>query len=84
MREIAGIICIDRTEDYCKECERKYAEWLEAEYVEPAVVTVEVVRCKDCARRNKSADSTHTVLCTYLHNLTMPKNGFCNYGEREK
>ena len=37
MREIAGIICIDKTEDDCKECERKYAAWLEAEYVEPSI-----------------------------------------------
>lgn len=45
---------------------------------------VEVVRCGQCARRNKSADLTDTVLCYWLHNLSMPKNGFCNYGEREQ
>ena len=43
---------------------------------------VPVVRCKDCARRNPSADLTNTVLCTWLHNLSMPKDGFCSYGER--
>lgn len=48
----------------------------------PTVDAVSVVRCKDCARRNPSADLTDTVLCTWLHNLTMPKDGFCSYGER--
>lgn len=48
----------------------------------PAVDALEVVRCKDCARRNPSADLTDTVLCTWLRNLTMPKDGFCSYGER--
>ena len=43
---------------------------------------VPVVRCKECARRNESADLTDTVLCTWLHNLTMPKDGFCSYGKR--
>ena len=48
----------------------------------PTVDAVEVVRCADCARRNPTADLTNTVLCTWLHNLTMPKDGFCNYGKR--
>ena len=43
--------------------------------------TVEVVRCKDCERRNKSADLTDIVYCRYLK-LTMPKDAFCSYGER--
>lgn len=48
----------------------------------PTIDAVPVVRCKDCARRNPSADLTNTVLCTWLHNLSMPKDGFCSYGER--
>ena len=35
-RKIAGIICCETKGD-CKECERKYAAWLEAEYVEPSI-----------------------------------------------
>lgn len=46
----------------------------------PRAEVVEVVHCKDCERRNKSADLSNTVLCSWLHNLEMPKDGFCNYG----
>ena len=49
----------------------------------PAADVVEVVRCKDCVRRNQSADLSDSVLCTWLHNLSMPKDGYCSYGERE-
>lgn len=43
-----------------------------------------VVRCRECTHRVKSADLTDTVLCKWLHNLIMPKNGYCNYGELDK
>ena len=49
----------------------------------PAADVVEVVRCKDCVRRNQSADLSDSVLCTWLHNLSMPKDGYCSYGESE-
>ena len=48
-----------------------------------AADVVEVVRCKDCVRRNQSADLSDSVLCTWLHNLSMPKDGYCSYGESE-
>ena len=35
-RKIAGIECDENMYD-CAECNRKYAEWLEAEYVEPQI-----------------------------------------------
>lgn len=46
----------------------------------PAADVVEVVRCGDCDRRNKSADLANTVLCKWLHNITMNKTDFCSYG----
>ena len=49
----------------------------------PSADVVEVVRCKECVRRNQSADLSDSVLCTWLHKLSMPKDGFCSYGERE-
>ena len=49
-----------------------------------AVDLVEVVRCKECVRRNQSADLSDSVLCTWLHNLSMPKDGYCSYGERKE
>ena len=51
---------------------------------QPYIDAVPVVRCKECVRRNKSADLTDTVLCTWLHNLTIPKDGFCSYGKRKE
>ena len=50
----------------------------------PAADVVEVVRCKECVRRNQSADLSDSVLCTWLHNLSMPKDGYCSYGERKE
>ena len=47
------------------------------------VDAVPVVRCGECERRVKSADLTDSVLCRWLHNLQMPKNGYCCYGERK-
>ena len=47
----------------------------------PAADVVEVVRCGECERRNKSADLTDTVYCPWLK-LQMRKNDFCSYGER--
>jgi hypothetical protein len=47
----------------------------------PAVDAVEVVRCKDCERRDKTADLTNDILCPYMEAI-MPKNAFCSYGER--
>lgn len=49
----------------------------------PTVDAVPVVRCGECERRVKSADLTDSVLCRWLHNLQMPKNGYCCYGERK-
>ena len=46
----------------------------------PAADVAPVVRCKDCDRRNKSADLANTVLCKWLHNITMNKTDFCSYG----
>ena len=48
-----------------------------------AADVVEVVRCRDCVRRNPSADLSNSVLCTWLHDLSMPKDGYCSYGKRE-
>ena len=42
---------------------------------------VEVVRCKDCERRSKSADLTDTVYCPWLKQQ-MRKTDFCSYGEK--
>ena len=50
----------------------------------PTIDAVPVVRCGECERRNKSADLADTVYCPWLHGLTMSKNDFCSYGEREK
>lgn len=44
---------------------------------------VPVVRCKDCERRNKSADLTDTIYCPWLK-LQMRKTDFCSYGERRE
>lgn len=49
----------------------------------PTVDAAPVVRCGECERRVKSADLTDSVLCRWLHNLQMPKNGYCCYGERK-
>ena len=49
-----------------------------------AADVVEVVRCRDCVRRNPSSDLSNSVLCTWLHDLSMPKYGYCSYGEREE
>ena len=49
----------------------------------PAVDAVEVVRCKDCDRRNKSADLTDTVYCGWFR-TQMRKVDFCSYGERRE
>lgn len=49
----------------------------------PSADVVEVVRCRDCVRRTPSADLSNSVLCTWLHDLSMPKDGYCSYGERE-
>lgn len=49
----------------------------------PTVDAVEVVRCKDCEKRRKSADLTDSVLCMW-HGFSMPKDGFCSYGERRE
>ena len=50
---------------------------------EAAADVVTVVRCKDCERRNKSADLTNTVYCPWLK-LSMRKEDFCSYGERKE
>lgn len=47
----------------------------------PAADVVEVVRCKDCERRSKSADLTDTVWCPWLQQQ-MQKTDFCSYGKR--
>lgn len=47
----------------------------------PAVDALEVVRCGECERRNKSADLTDTVYCPWLK-LQMEKTDFCSYGKR--
>ena len=49
----------------------------------PTIDAVPVVRCKDCERRNKSADLTNTVYCPWLK-LSMRKEDFCSYGERKE
>lgn len=46
----------------------------------PAVDAVEVVRCGECVMRSKESDNA--VCCKLLHDLVMPKTGFCNYGRR--
>ena len=51
--------------------------------IAPTVNAVPVVRCKDCERRNKSADLTNTVYCPWLK-LSMRKEDFCSYGERKE
>lgn len=51
-------------------------------YYEAAVEALSVVRCKDCDRRNKSADLTDTVYCRWLR-TQMRKTDFCSYGERK-
>lgn len=53
-------------------------------YIEnaPEVDAVPVVRCGECDRRIKSADLTNTVLCGWLHKITMNKDDFCSYGAK--
>jgi hypothetical protein len=46
----------------------------------PTIDAVPVVRCGECDRRIKSADLTNTVLCGWLHKITMNKDDFCSYG----
>jgi hypothetical protein len=46
------------------------------------VDAVPVVRCGECDRRIKSADLTNTVLCGWLHKITMNKDDFCSYGAK--
>lgn len=47
----------------------------------PAVDAVEIVRCGECERRDKTADLTNTILCPWLE-VEMRKTDFCSYGER--
>ena len=76
---------------YCAECNvvRKVqcsACWVEdvLEMLDgDSVDAVEVVRCKDCERRKKSADLTNSVWCMW-YGTDMPKDGFCSYGERRE
>ena len=46
------------------------------------MISVPVVRCGECDRRIKSADLTNTVLCGWLHKITMNKDDFCSYGAK--
>ena len=82
-------------ESYCNPCKAEGKDhngcWCRACWVDdmlnevdcfPPADVAPVVRCGECARRNPSCDLTNTVLCTWLHNLTMPKDCFCSYGER--
>ena len=49
----------------------------------PAADVVEVVRCGECEKRDKSFISDNdTVCCPYMEAF-MPKDGFCSYGERK-
>ena len=49
-------------------------------YVAPTVDAVEVVRCKDCKRKNITEDGLMCrIMCLY-----MKPDDFCSYGEREK
>jgi hypothetical protein len=42
---------------------------------------VPVVRCGECALRNKAADLAHTIYCPWL-GQQMRKSDFCSRGER--
>lgn len=42
-----------------------------------------VVRCKDCEKRDKSADLTFDVFCRWFE-AVMDKNDFCSEGERRE
>ena len=48
----------------------------------PTIDTAPVARCGECDRRIKSADLTNTVLCGWLHKITMNKDDFCSYGAK--
>jgi len=48
----------------------------------PTIDAIPVVRCGECDRRIKSADLTNTVLCGWLHKITMNKDDFCSYGAK--
>ena len=63
----------------CNSCEYEHMEYVRAEDVQnaPAVDAVEVVRCKDCGRRNLIG------LCAYT-NKFVPDGGFCYLGKRCK
>ena len=54
-------------------------DWIDAQ---PTIDAVPVVRCKDCERRDKSADLTNTVYCLWW-SCSMGKTDFCSYGERK-
>jgi hypothetical protein len=39
-----------------------------------------VVRCENCARRVPGAENAESVICAWMHNACMPRDGFCSYG----
>ena len=47
----------------------------------PSADVVEVVRCKDCIRRNIKCGIGEHKWCDFLNMSTEP-NDFCSYGER--
>lgn len=50
----------------------------------PTVDAVEVVRCKDCKRRNPFGECSHPMMCSDDSQayLQVSDNDFCSYGER--
>lgn len=43
---------------------------------------VKAFMCKACGRICYCADLTNTVLCGWLHKITMNKDDFCSYGAK--
>lgn len=47
----------------------------------PTIDAAPVVRCGECALRDKTADLTHTIYCPWI-GQQMRKSDFCSHGER--
>jgi hypothetical protein len=55
---------------------------MEAVNTAPTIDAVEVVRCRDCEKRDKDFVSAKgTISCPYMEAF-MPPDGFCSYGEK--
>ena len=71
----------DKNQSFYEGCRYMQKRVLRILHTSKTIDAEVVCRCKDCERRNKSADLTDTVYCPWLK-LQMRKDDFCSYGER--